>query len=59
MKLAKFIIAAAMVAQACGAAWAEGAIAVDDQAGDKPSEAGWGIGFGDTKEAAQVAALKK
>jgi hypothetical protein len=59
MKFAKFIFAAALLTQACGTAFAEGAIAVDDQAGDKPSEAGWGIGFGDSKETAQAAALKK
>jgi len=42
-----------------GAAWATGAIAVDDQAGSKPSDAGYGIGFGDSKEAAEAAALAK
>jgi hypothetical protein len=40
-------------------AWAEGAIAVDDQPGEKPSDAGYGIGFGDSKESAQKAALAK
>lgn len=38
---------------------AEGAIAVDDQAGSKPSDAGYGIAFGDSKESAQDAALAK
>lgn len=42
-----------------GGAWAEGAIAVDDQPGAKPSDAGYGIGFGDSKESAQEAALAK
>jgi hypothetical protein len=42
-----------------GNAGAEGAIAVDDQPGEKPSDAGYGIGFGDSKESAQKAALAK
>jgi hypothetical protein len=40
-------------------AWAEGAIAVDDQPGQKPSDAGYGIAFGDSKDSAQEAALAK
>lgn len=40
-------------------AWATGAIAVDDQGGSKPSDAGYGIGFGDTKQAAMAAAMEK
>jgi hypothetical protein len=40
-------------------AWATGAIAVDDEAGSKPSEAGYGIGFGDSKESAMRAALRQ
>ena len=40
-------------------AFAEGAIAVDDTAGSKPSAAGYGIGFGDDKESAKAAAMAK
>ena len=32
---------------------------MDDQPGEKPSDAGFGIGFGDSKESAQKAALAK
>ena len=53
-----FLSAALLLAQS-GGAWAEGAIAVDDQPGEKPSDAGYGIGFGDSKESAQKAALAK
>jgi hypothetical protein len=42
-----------------GFAFAEGAIAVDDEAGSKPGDAGFGVGYGDSKESAQSAALKK
>jgi len=42
-----------------GSAFAEGAIAVDDQPGSKPSDAGYGVGYGDSKESAKAAALKK
>ena len=40
-------------------ALAEGAIAVDDTAGSKPSDAGYGIGFGDDKDSAKAAAMAK
>ena len=40
-------------------AWATGAIAVDDEPGGKPSEAGYGIGFGDDKDSAMKSAMKK
>ena len=40
-------------------ALAEGAIAVDDSAGSKPSDAGYGIGFGDDKDSAKEAAMTK
>jgi Domain of unknown function (DUF4189) len=53
------LLAAALIFAQSGAAWATGAIAVDDQPGSKPSDAGYGIGFGDTKESAQKAALDK
>jgi hypothetical protein len=61
MKLNKHILslAAGLLAAQSGAAWATGAIAVDDQPGQKPSDAGYGIGFGDSKESAQNAALAK
>jgi Domain of unknown function (DUF4189) len=58
MQLKPFVLAAFVAVAPLGSAWAEGAIAVDDQAGNKPSDAGYGIGFGDTKEAAQAAALR-
>jgi hypothetical protein len=54
-----FMAAAALLVAQAGHAWATGAIAVDDEAGAKPSDAGYGIGFGDTKESAQEAALAK
>ena len=53
------MLAAAMAAAPVGPAFATGAIAVDDQPGQKPSDAGYGIGFGDSKESAQAAALAK
>jgi hypothetical protein len=53
------LFAAALFAASPGAAFAEGAIAVDDQPGAKPSDAGYGIGFGDDKDSAMQAALKK
>jgi Domain of unknown function (DUF4189) len=58
MQLKTFVFAAFVAVAPIGGAWAEGAIAVDDQAGNKPSDAGYGIGFGDTKESAQAAALR-
>jgi hypothetical protein len=57
-KCVMFLCAALLIAQSAGA-WAEGAIAVDDQPGQKPSDAGYGIGYGDTKESAEKAALAK
>src|SRR5438105_13174660 len=54
-----FLFAAALIVAQSGAAFATGAIAVDDQVGSKPSDAGYGIGFGDTKDSAQKAALAK
>jgi hypothetical protein len=53
-----FLSSALLLAQS-GGAWAEGAIAVDDQPGQKPSDAGYGIGYGDSKETAEKAALAK
>jgi uncharacterized protein DUF4189 len=57
--LRALMLAAAMAAAPVGPAFATGAIAVDDQPGQKPSDAGYGIGFGDSKESAQKAALAK
>jgi hypothetical protein len=57
--LRALMLAAAMAAAPVGSAFATGAIAVDDQPGQKPSDAGYGIGFGDSKESAQKAALAK
>jgi hypothetical protein len=51
--------AAALVLAQSGSAFATGAIAVDDQVGSKPSDAGYGIGFGDSKDSAMKAALAK
>ena len=59
MRLKTFVFAAFVAVAPLGGAWAEGAIAVDDQAGSKPSDAGYGIGFGDSKESAQAAALRR
>ncbi len=53
------LLAAGLILAQSGSAWAAGAIAVDDQPGQKPSDAGYGIGFGDSKESAQKAALAK
>ena len=58
MNIRSLALAAALVVNS-GFAFAEGAIAVDDQAGSKPGDAGYGVGYGDTKESAQAAALKK
>jgi hypothetical protein len=52
-------VGACLLIPLAGNAWAEGAIAVDDQPGQKPSDAGYGIGYGDSKETAQNAALAK
>src|ERR1700728_4027822 len=52
-------VGACLLLSLTGSARAEGAIAVDDQPGQKPSDAGFGIGFGDTPESAQRAALAK
>lgn len=41
------------------AAFAAGAIAVDDEEGTKASEVGYGIGSGDTRDAAAADALKE
>jgi hypothetical protein len=57
--LRALLLAATLAAAPLGCAWATGAIAVDDQPGQKPSDAGYGIGFGDSKESAQKAALAK
>lgn len=59
MRLKTFVFTAFVALAPLGGAWAEGAIAVDDQSGSKPSDAGYGIGFGDSKESAQTAALKQ
>ena len=40
-------------------AWAIGAIAVDDEAGQAAKDIGYGIGHGTTKEAAFAAAMKE
>ena len=53
------LLAAGLLMAQSGYALAAGAIAVDDQPGSKPSDAGYGIGFGDSKESAQTAALAK
>jgi hypothetical protein len=58
-KRSALLLGAALILAQTGSVWAAGAIAVDDQPGSKPSDAGYGIGFGDTKESAQTAALKK
>lgn len=39
--------------------YAIGAIAVDDDEGDSAAEIGYGLGFGDTREAASREALRK
>ena len=59
MKKQALFLAAAMAFAATAPAFAVGAIAVDDTAGSKPSDAGYGIGFGDTKASAQTAAITK
>jgi len=59
MQLKTFVFAAFISVAPLAGAWAEGAIAVDDQVGSKPSDAGFGIGFGDSKESAQAAAIKQ
>jgi len=53
------IVAAGLLLAQSSYVWATGAIAVDDEAGGKPSDAGYGIGFGDDKDSAMKAALKK
>ena len=53
------IVATALFAVTSSDAVATGAIAVDDEPGAKPSDAGYGIGFGDSKESAMKAALAK
>ena len=53
------IVAAGLFAFTASHALATGAIAVDDQPGAKPSDAGYGIGFGDSKDSAKQAALRK
>ena len=53
------LLATAMFAISSSHAFATGAIAVDDEPGAKPSDAGYGIGFGDSKESAMKAALAK
>jgi hypothetical protein len=52
-------VGACLLLALSGHAWAVGAIAVDEQPGQKPSDAAYGIGFGDSKESAQKAALAK
>jgi hypothetical protein len=42
-----------------GAAWAAGAIAVDTEEGQKAGEEGYGIGWGDTRDEAGRAAMRK
>jgi hypothetical protein len=59
MKVFRSAILAVALLTSPAVAWAEGAIAVSDDAGDKPSDAGYGIGFGDSKESAKDAALRK
>ena len=53
------ILASALVLATSVVVHAEGAIAVDDASGDKPGDAGYGIGYGDDKAGAQAAALSK
>jgi hypothetical protein len=57
--LRALLLGATLTVAPLGAAWATGAIAVDDQPGQKPSDAGYGIAFGDSKESAEKAALAK
>ena len=57
-KGARGLALALFLAQSANA-WATGAIAVDDEPGGKPSEAGYGIGFGDDKDSAMKSAMKK
>ncbi len=52
-------LGACLILAQVGGAWAEGAIAVDDAPGSKPGDAGYGIGYGDSKETAQTAAIAK
>ncbi len=53
------LLAAGLLLAQSNCGWATGAIAVDDQPGQKPSDAGYGIGFGDSRESAEKAALAK
>lgn len=56
----KFVrVAAFALAMQAGAAFAFGAIAVDDEAGTRASEVGYGIGFGDTRREAEREALRQ
>lgn len=59
MRFLVFLAAFCVAMSATEAVMAQGAIAVDDQAGSKPSAAGYGIGFGDDRESAQAAALQR
>ena len=51
-------LALVAVLTASGAAFAAGAIAVDDEQGTKASEVGYGVGEGSTREEAAAMALK-
>lgn len=45
------------LAMGASAAWAAGAIAVDDEEGMKSSEVGYGVGYGESREAAAAEAM--
>jgi hypothetical protein len=59
MKNYTMVLAAAMILMPTVSAFATGAIAVEDDAGARPSDAGYGIGFGDDKDSAKDAAMAK
>lgn len=52
-------VAAAALAMQAGAAFAFGAIAVDDNEGSRASEVGYGVGFGDSRREAEREALRQ
>ncbi len=59
IKRCALFVAVTLASLASTAAFATGAIAVDDVAGSKPSEAGYGIGFGDDRASAEASAVSK
>jgi hypothetical protein len=50
--------ACALACAVSTASYGAGAIAVDDEAGDHPDDVGYGIGFGKSRDAAGVEAMK-